>query len=96
VETIESKLPFDYKTIRVTQSRINKGLLAVPVSLIDYFPKRKNRIYVAFGKDKKAVLKKFTPYTSSSRECRIGGMKSFYEKFDIGKSSIICSLAVFR
>jgi len=43
MKTIESKLPFNYKTIRVTQSRINKGLLAIPVSLIDYFPKRKNR-----------------------------------------------------
>ena len=83
MKTIESKLPFNYKTIRITQSRINKGLLAIPVSLIDYFPKRKNRIYVAFGKDKEAILKNFTPYSSSSRESRIGGMKSFYKDFKV-------------
>jgi len=81
MKTIESKLPFNYKTIRVTQSRINKGLLAIPVSLIDYFPKRKSRIYVSFGSGKEAILKNFTPYSSSSRESRIGGMKSFYKNF---------------
>ena len=81
METVESKLPFNYKTIRVTQSRINKGLLAIPVSLIDYFPKSKCRVYVSVGKGKEAILKNFTPYSSSSRESRIGGMKSFYHNF---------------
>ena len=83
MKNIESKLPFNYKTIRVTQSRIDKGLLAIPVSLIDYFPKRGAKIHVAFGGNKKPALKQFTPYTSSSRETRIGGMKSFYEDFSI-------------
>ena len=72
MKTIESKLPFNYKTIRVTKSRINKGLLAIPVSLIDYFPKKKSKIYVSFGKDKEAILINFTPFSSSSRENRIG------------------------
>ena len=81
IKTIESKLPFNYKTIRITQSRINKGLLAIPVSLIDYFPNKKSRIFVSFGKDREAILKNFTPYSSSSRESRIGGMKSFYKNF---------------
>ena len=83
MRSIESKLSFNYKTIKVTQSRINKGLLAIPVSLIGCFPKKKNRIYVAFGKDKEAILKNFTPYSSSSRESRIGGMKSFYKDFNV-------------
>ena len=83
MRSIESKLSFNYKTIKVTQSRINKGLLAIPVSLIGCFPKKKNRIYVAFGKDKEAILKNFTPYSSSSRESRIGGMKSFYNNFNV-------------
>lgn len=75
-----SKIPFNYKTIRVTQSRLNKGLLAIPVSLIDYFPKQKGKIYIATGISDKASAKTFTPYTCSSRECRIGGMRDFYEK----------------
>lgn len=78
-----SKIPFNYKTIKVTQSRLNKGLLAVPVSLIDYFPKQKGRIYIATGMSDKVSTKTFTPYTSSSRECRIGGMRDFYEKFNL-------------
>jgi hypothetical protein len=83
MKTVESKLPFNHKTIRVTRGRINKGLLAIPVSLIDYFPKRKNKIHVAFDKDKKDSLKNFTPNSSSTREGRIGGMKNFYKKFNV-------------
>lgn len=76
---ILSKIPFNYKTIKVTQSRIDKGLLAIPVSLLDYFPKNKTKIYITFGGEDVAKPKNFTPYTSSSRECRIGGMKEYYE-----------------
>lgn len=75
-----SKIPFNYKTIKLTQSRLNKGLLAIPVSLIDYFPKQKGKIYVSTGINDKVSTKTFTPYTSSSRECRIGGMREFCEK----------------
>lgn len=83
MEKIKSKIPFNYKTIKVTQSRLNKGLLAIPVSLIDYFPKQKGKIYIATGINDKASAKVFTPYTSSSRECRIGGMRDFYEKLNL-------------
>ena len=83
MKTGESKIPFHYKTIRITQSRINKGLLAIPVSLINYFPKDKRKVYVIFGRQEKANAKNFTPYNSSSRECRIGGMRDFYEKFQV-------------
>lgn len=78
-----SKIPFNYKTIKVTQSRLNKGLLAIPISLIDYFPKQKGKIYITTGINDKVSTKSFTPYTSSSRECRIGGMRDFYEKFNL-------------
>lgn len=78
-----SKIPFNYNTIKVTQSRLNKGLLAVPVSLIDYFPKRKGKIYILHGTSDKISIKTFTPYISSSHECRIGGMRDFYEKSNL-------------
>ena len=83
MKIIESKIPFNYKTIKVTQSRINKGLLAIPVSLIEYFPENKNKVNIAFGDSLKASPKNFTPYHSSSKECRIGGMDKFYDKFQI-------------
>lgn len=78
-----SEIPFNYKTIKVTQSRLNKGLLAVPVSLVDYFPKQKGKVYMATGISDKVRPKSFTPYSSSSRECRIGGMRDFYEKYSL-------------
>ena len=83
MRTIPSKVPFDYKTIRTTQSRIDKGLLAIPVSLVDLFPDTKTTIYVALGPNAQLAPKGFTPYTSSSGECRIGGMRAFYERFQV-------------
>jgi hypothetical protein len=83
MKIIKSKIPFNYKTIKTTQSRIDKGLLAIPVSLLDYFPTNKTNIHIAFGPSLKVSQKNFTPYTSSSRECRIGGMRKFYEDFHI-------------
>jgi hypothetical protein len=83
MEKIPSKIPFNYTTIKVTQGRLDKGLLAIPVSLVHFFPKRKGKIYVATGLSDRGTPKTFTPYTSSSRECRIGGMRDFYEKFHV-------------
>jgi len=82
IEKQKSEVPFDYVTIKTTKSRIEKGLLAIPVSLIDIFPKNKDRIYIIDEKGNED-LKTFTPYRSSSRECRIVGLKSFYKKYSI-------------
>jgi hypothetical protein len=75
----KTKIPFDYITVKTTKSRIEKGLLAIPVSLVDLFPKTATKIFLLneFGKEE---AKSFTPYKSSSRECRIGGLKEFYTK----------------
>jgi len=35
----KSEILFDYVTIKIANSRIEKGFLAIPVSLIDIFPK---------------------------------------------------------
>ncbi len=83
MKTIQSKLPFNYKTIRVTKSRIAKDLLAIPISLKDHFPQNKTAVYVSFGADLEERPLAFTPYTSSSGECRIGGMREFYHRFQV-------------
>lgn len=82
MKKVKSKLPLNYVTIKTTKSRIDKGLLAIPVSLIDIFPKTKKKIYLI---NEKGIIeaKSFTPYSSSSRECRIGGLKKFYDNFQI-------------
>lgn len=78
IKTEISKIEYDYLTIKVTQSRINKGLLAIPVSLIDVFPNNKQNIKVYFDNTNNYSELNFTPYTSSSRECRIGGLKEWF------------------
>lgn len=82
MKKVSSKIPFNYITLKITKSRIDKGLIAIPVSLTELFPKNKNKILVV-NNDNSEHLKSFTSYKSSSRECRIGGMRDFYEKFKI-------------
>lgn len=77
---IESTVPYNYVTIKLTQARIDKRLLAIPVSLIDNFPKKRTDVMIYFDESHVPIEKNFTPYESSSRECRIGGMGDFYDK----------------
>jgi len=79
MKKIEANIPFDYVTVKTTKSRIEKGLLAIPVSLVDLFPKNAKKIFL-LNEAGKEDAKSFTPYNSSSRECRIGGLKEFYTK----------------
>lgn len=77
-----SNLPFNYICIRTTQSRIDKKLLAIPANLSDRFSQNINKICVLDENDRE-IFKAFTPYKSTSKECRIGGMGEFYKKFEI-------------
>jgi len=72
----------NYVTVKVTQSRIDKGLLAIPTCLVDLFPRDCKKIYLV-DKSGNVENKTFTPYNSSSRECRIGGLNMFYEKYNV-------------
>ena len=76
-KVVKSDLPLNYVTIKTTKSRIDKGLMAIPLSLIDLFPQEKTSIFLVneYGN---IESKSFTPYNSSSRECRIGGLRQFY------------------
>lgn len=74
-----SGVPFSYTTIMATKSRIDKGLLAIPVSLINLFPKTSGHVYL-LSESGSWARKSFTAYDSSSKECRIGGMRDFYER----------------
>ena len=82
MKKVESELPLNYITIKATKSRIDKGLLAIPVSLVDLFPENTNKIFLV-NDDGQIEHKTFTPYSSSSRECRIGGLRTFYENHGI-------------
>jgi len=82
MEQVKSDIPIDYITIKITKARIEKGLLAIPVSLIHIFPKQKGSIIIDAGNGR-LEKKTYTPYTSSSRECRIGGLREFYTKYAV-------------
>lgn len=82
MKKLPTNIPFSYVTIKTTKSRIEKGLLAIPMSLIDLFPKSDSNIYLINEKGNEES-KTFTSYKSSSRECRIGGLKGFYKKNNI-------------
>ncbi|HEY3116339.1 MAG TPA: HNH endonuclease signature motif containing protein [Chloroflexota bacterium] len=82
METETSGIPFSYTTITVTKSRIDKGLLAIPASLMDHFPSTNGYVQLSDG-DGRWARKSFTAYDSSSKECRIGGMGTFYSRYHI-------------
>ena len=75
-------MPLNYTTIKLTKSRIDKGLLAIPVSLLHLFPNKKCKIFITMQNNASKEVN-FTPYESSSRECRIGGLSEFYKHFNI-------------
>jgi hypothetical protein len=93
MKKIKTDLPLNYTTIKTTKSRIEKGLLAIPVSLIDIFPRNTNKIFLV-NEHGKTESKIFTPYKSSSRECRIGGLRAFYTHYNVadGEELVIQSL----
>lgn len=78
----KSNIPFNYITVKTTRSRINYGFLTIPVSLIDSFPKKATtvRLINELGKQE---TKHFVPYSSKSRECRIYGLRGFFDKYKI-------------
>ena len=73
----KSQINYDYMTIKMTQSRINKGLIAIPVSLTKWFPMHSCTIHAYLDDSPILQPKTYSPYESSTRECRIGGMKAW-------------------
>jgi len=91
MQKIKSKIKVNYDTVRITKSRIEKGLLAIPVSLKENFPQNKGTIKVLFDDRIKPEPKSYTPFNSSSRECRIGGLANWFarENFKEGDEVVI-------
>ncbi|MBN2089949.1 HNH endonuclease [candidate division KSB1 bacterium] len=76
----DSPVNYNYSSIKLTYSRINKGLLAIPRSLKEFFPSFNTTLQIFFDNSASAELKPFTALTSSTRESRIGGLKNWFEK----------------
>ena len=69
-----SPLTYDYATIKITQSRINKGLIAIPASLAKWFPQKNGEVQIYFDESSTPQTKHYTAYSSTQREYRIEGL----------------------
>lgn len=75
---VKSPINYNYATIRITQSRLNKGLIAIPVSLAKWFPEHNGRIQIYLDDAINPEIKQYSSYKSSTRECRVGGMAEWF------------------
>ena len=97
IEKIESSTNYSYATFKVTKSRIDKGLLAIPKSLArEYFPDYNSKIRVFSNESGRFEAKNYTSFSSSSREARIGGMRLWYYKNKISDGDEIVVQAIDR
>lgn len=76
----KSEINYSYVAIKMTQSRIDKGLIAIPVFLLRWFPNYGDSIQIYLDDSLTAQTKRYSPYNSSTHECRIYGMKRWFEK----------------
>jgi hypothetical protein len=79
----KSQLNYSYATIQITQSRIDKGLIAIPMSLAERFPEHNETIQIYLNDSPMSQTKQFSSFTSSTRECRIGGVRQWFQQNNI-------------
>lgn len=84
-----SPINYSYATIKITQSRIDKGLIAIPVALADWFPDHNEGIQVYLNDLPVSQAKHYSSYTSSARECRIEGLSKWFQQNSIGSGDEI-------
>lgn len=65
----------------LTKSRIEKGLLAISKRFYDDFgfPKRRGRVQVLLDDAIEPQFTTYSPYESTTRECRIGGLRKWFK-----------------
>lgn len=79
----KSKINYNYQTIRITKSRIEKGLLAIPISMMKLFPQSNTPIKLFLDDSNVSQLKNFSSFKSSTKESRIGGLRDWLNKHRI-------------
>ncbi len=73
----ESQINYSYATIKLTQSRLDKGLIAVPVALAKRFPDHNADIQIYLDDSPTPQPKRYSSYSSTTKECRIGGVRQW-------------------
>lgn len=75
-----SLINYSYATIEITQSRLDKGLIAIPMSLAAWFPDYNTTVQVYLDNSPVLYTKTYSSYKSATRECRIGGMAEWFKE----------------
>ena len=73
-------MPKNSFTIYATDSRISKGLLAIPRRFASGFPATKGRILVIFDDGIRVEPKIYVPYEPKIKESRVFGMSRWYSR----------------
>lgn len=76
-------------TLRVSASRLAKGLLAIPSKSGDLFPHERCQIQVIFDDGTKAELLSFLPYDPKVKEIRIFGFGRWFKKRNVQVGDMI-------
>jgi len=79
----KSQINYSYATIKITQSRLDKGLIAIPMALAKWFPGCNETIQVYLNDSPVSQTKQYSSYASSTRECRIGGVRQWFQQNNI-------------
>lgn len=89
----ESALNYNYQTIQISQSRIDKGLVALPRALTGWFPDYNTTIQVYLGDSPIPEVKNYTSHTGPTNESRIGGLINWFNANNIrGGDEIVIQL----
>ncbi len=78
-----SPITYSYATVRLTRSRIEKGLIAVPTALAKWFPDHNTNIQIYLDDSSVSQSKRYSSYNSTTKECRIGGVRQWFEENDL-------------
>jgi len=75
-----SDVNYSYETVKITQSRIDKGLLAIPRSVANWFPQDNRKVKIFLDNSEEIKVKNYSSYSSSTNENRIGGLREWIDK----------------
>ena len=89
----KSSINYNYTTIKMTRSRLEYGLLAIPTAMLNLFPSQSTEIYIYFENSNVLQEKKFI-ISEKNREARVYGLSEWYKKNNISAGDEILIQAI--
>lgn len=85
---VKSRINYEYLTVRLTRSRINYGLLAIPKDLLFLFPTASTDLWIKFD-GFQSVNKKSFVLSEKNKEARIYGLSNWFTKNNLKENDEI-------